>query len=87
MVEWFYIFRKVKNMSNYAVLDDNGLVINSIVAESKAIAESVTGMTCIEFQLESGAPGIGWTYNGTDFTAPVVEVPVEETLTEETPVE
>lgn len=59
-------------MARYAVIKD-GTVNNIIVADSKEIAESVTGLTCIEFQLEPGAPGVGWTYNGTDFTAPVVE--------------
>jgi hypothetical protein len=65
-------------MANYAVIKD-GIVTNVIVAESQEIAESVTGLTCIEFQLEPGAPGIGWSYNGTDFTAPVIEEPAEET--------
>lgn len=65
-------------MANYAVIKD-GIVTNVIVAESQEIAESVTGLTCIEYQLEPGAPGIGWSYNGTDFTAPVIEEPAEET--------
>jgi hypothetical protein len=65
-------------MTNYAVIKD-GIVNNVIVADSKEIAEQVTGLTCVEFQLEPGAPGIGWAYDGTDFTAPVVEVPAEET--------
>jgi hypothetical protein len=65
-------------MANYAVIK-NGIITNVIVAESQEIAESVTGLTCIEFQLEPGAPGIGWSYNGTDFTAPVIEEPAEET--------
>ena len=59
-------------MARYAVIKD-GTVNNIIVADSKEIAESVTGLTCIEFQLEPGAPGIGWSYDGTDFTAPIVE--------------
>jgi hypothetical protein len=59
-------------MANYAVIKD-GIVSNVIIAESQEIAESVTGLTCIEFQQEPGAPGIGWTYDGTVFTAPVTE--------------
>jgi hypothetical protein len=59
-------------MANYAVIKD-GIVTNVIIAESQEIAESVTGLTCIEFQLEPGAPGIGWVYDGTDFSAPVTE--------------
>jgi hypothetical protein len=63
-------------MANYAVIKD-GTVNNIIVADSKEIAESVTGLTCIEFELELGAPGVGWTYDGTNFSAPVVEEPTE----------
>jgi hypothetical protein len=58
-------------MSNYAVLDDNGLVINAIVAESKAIAESLTGQTCIEYFHDKDIVGIGTTtYNGSSFINP-----------------
>lgn len=63
-------------MARYAVIK-NGTVNNIIVADSKEIAESVTGLTCIEFELEPGAPGVGWTYDGTNFSAPVVETPTE----------
>jgi hypothetical protein len=59
-------------MANYAVIKD-GIVTNVIVAESKEIAESVTGLTCVEIQQEPGSPGIGWSYDGTDFTAPITE--------------
>jgi len=65
-------------MANYAVIK-NGIITNVIVSESQEIAESITGLACVEFQLEPGAPGIGWSYNGTDFTAPVIEEPAEET--------
>ena len=59
-------------MSNYLVIENN-IVINVIVANSKEIAESVTGLTCVEVPFEPGQPGIGWTYDGAEFTAPVVE--------------
>ena len=59
-------------MANYAVIKD-GIVTNVIVADSQEIAESVTGLTCVELQLEPGAPGIGWSYDGTDFSAPITE--------------
>jgi hypothetical protein len=59
-------------MANYAVIKD-GLVTNVIVAESQEIAESVAGLTCVEVNNEPGAPGIGWSYDGTDFTAPITE--------------
>jgi hypothetical protein len=68
-------------MANYAVIK-NGIINNVIVAESQEIAESITGLACVEFQVEPGAPGIGWSYDGTNFTAPVIEEPVEETPVE-----
>lgn len=68
-------------MASYAVIKDN-IVDNVISADSKDIAESVTGLLCVEIINEPGTPGIGWTYNGTSFISPVVETPVEETPTE-----
>jgi hypothetical protein len=58
-------------MANYAVIKD-GIVNNIIVADTKEIAETVTGLTCIEYTDESPAR-IGWSYDGAEFTAPVVE--------------
>jgi len=43
-------------MPNFAVLDGEN-VLNTIVAESKAIAEEVTGKTCIEFTTERAQAG------------------------------
>lgn len=44
-------------MANFAVLDGE-IVINTILAESKEIAEQVTGMVCIEFnQGDNAEPG------------------------------
>lgn len=60
-------------MANYAVIKDS-IVNNVIVADTKEIAETVTGLTCVEIPFEPGAPGIGWTYDGAEFAAPVVEV-------------
>ena len=62
-------------MANYAVIKD-GIVSNIIVADTKEIAETVTGLTCIEYTNENPAV-IGWTYDGTNFSAPVIEVPAE----------
>jgi hypothetical protein len=48
-------------MPNYGTL--NGIVINNVItAESKEIAETVTGQTCVE--LPPLNVGIGWTYDG-----------------------
>jgi len=52
-------------MPNFAVIDGNN-VINTITAESKQIAEEVTGKPCIEYQSTDKAE-LGGTYNGTKF--------------------
>jgi hypothetical protein len=62
-------------MHNYAVIE-NGIVTNIIVADTKEIAEQVTGSTCVEYTDENPA-GIGYTYDGENFIAPVVEEPTE----------
>lgn len=43
-------------MANFAVLDGEN-VLNTIVAESKAIAEEITGKTCVEFTTERAEAG------------------------------
>ena len=43
-------------MANFAVLDGEN-VLNTIVADSKAIAEEVTGKVCIEFTTECAEAG------------------------------
>jgi hypothetical protein len=43
-------------MANFAVLDGEN-VLNTIVADSKAIAEEVTGKTCVEFTTERAEAG------------------------------
>ena len=60
-------------MANFAEIKD-GVVTNVIVADTKEIAEQVTGLTCVEYTEENPA-GIGWTYDGANFVAPVVEKP------------
>jgi hypothetical protein len=62
-------------MATFAVIQDN-IVINAIVADTKEIAEQVTGSTCVEYTDENPA-GIGYTYDGENFIAPVVEEPTE----------
>lgn len=58
-------------MANFAAIENN-LIINVIVADTKEIAEQVTGLVCVEIPHEPGAPGIGWSYDGSTFTAPVI---------------
>ena len=43
-------------MANFAVLDGEN-VLNTILADSKTIAEEVTGKTCLEFTTEPAEPG------------------------------
>jgi hypothetical protein len=58
-------------MANYAVIKGN-IVDNVVVADSLEVAEMVTGLPCVEYEHAIGAPGIGWSYDGNTFTAPVV---------------
>lgn len=62
-------------MANYAVIEGN-VITNVIVADTKEVAEQVTNSTCVEYTVENPA-GIGWTYDGEKFIAPVVEQPTE----------
>lgn len=55
----------------FAVLT-NDIVSNVIIAETKEIAEAITGTTCVEYTDENPVL-IGWSYDGTNFTAPVEE--------------
>ena len=58
-------------MANFATIE-NGKVTNIILAESKAIAEEVTGKTCAEFT-DSNPAHIGLGYDGTTFEQPAQE--------------
>jgi hypothetical protein len=43
-------------MANFAVIE-NGIVLNTIVADSKTIAEEVTGATCVAYTTEPAETG------------------------------
>jgi len=58
-------------MATFAVINSD-IVENIIVADTKEIAEQVTGKECIEYT-DSNPANIGWTYADGVFTAPVVE--------------
>jgi hypothetical protein len=63
-------------MATFAVMNSN-IVENIIVADTKEIAEQVTGKECVEYT-DSNPAGIGWTYADGVFTAPVIEeIPAE----------
>lgn len=55
---------------NIAIIE-NGIVVNTIICESIELAESITGLTAVEYTDEDPA-GIGWTYNSTtgEFRSP-----------------
>ena len=53
-------------MPNFAIVED-GVVINTVLADSKAIAEEVTGKTCIAFTAANPAEP-GGTYANNKFT-------------------
>jgi hypothetical protein len=55
-------------MANFAIVEDTK-VTNIILADSKAIAEEVTGKTCVEFT-QSNPAHIGLRYDGTTFEQP-----------------
>ena len=58
-------------MANYAVIE-NGIVTNIIVADTKKVAEQVTGLTCVEYASENPAY-IGLGFDGTTFEKPITE--------------
>lgn len=63
-------------MPNFAVIE-NQKITNIIIAESKLIAEQVTGKTCIEYTNEPAE--IGGTYiDGVFARASIVETQTEE---------
>lgn len=68
-------------MKTYAVLDDQSKVVNTIVAGSLDVAESVTSSYCVLIPLGTFVE-IGYSYADGVFTAPVVETPAEETPAE-----
>ena len=69
-------------MTTFAVISE-GTVTNIIVADSKEIAEEITGSLCIEYTEENPAHvGLGW--DGESFEQPPVSEPEpERELTEE----
>jgi hypothetical protein len=59
-------------MAKYAVINENNIVINTILADSQSIAELVSGNICVEYT-DNTPVGIGWTYKDGIFSEPVVE--------------
>ena len=63
-------------MATFAVIN-NGIVENCIVADSLAIAQEVTGLTCIEYTNENPV-SIGYLYDNGIFTNPNPPVETEQ---------
>lgn len=55
-------------MATFAVIN-NGVVENCIVADSLAIAEEVTGLTCVEYTQDTEV-SVGYLYDNGIFTNP-----------------
>jgi len=60
-------------MAHFAVIEE-GVVTNTIIADSLEIAKKATGKVCVEHEFVAGGVQIGWTYDGTEFAQPVYEV-------------
>jgi hypothetical protein len=58
-------------MATFAIISGN-IVTNVIVTDDKEQSEKDLGVTLVEYTPENPA-GIGCTYDGTTFTAPVIE--------------
>ena len=55
----------------YWALIKNGIVINTIVADAKFIDLIKDQYDfCLELEHQPGGPGIGWNYDGQNFTPP-----------------
>jgi hypothetical protein len=62
-------------MSQFAVIENNK-VVNIIIADSKSVAEEITGLLCVEYSDYNPA------YLGLGFNDGVFEQPVTENTTE-----
>jgi hypothetical protein len=76
-------------MANYAVIENNQ-VVNVIVADSLEIAQTVTGVLCVEITTDPNAPKIGWHYIDEEFSEfapqnpePIVQEPAPIISSEE----
>lgn len=62
-------------MKNFAVLNENNIVENIIIAESKSLADELTGKNCVEYDSTNPAH-IGGTYDGSTFSNPFEPEPL-----------
>lgn len=59
-------------MNNFAVIKD-GEVLNTIVADTKEIAEEVSGYPCVQYEYPTAVAPY-WKWDGVNFTPPVEEI-------------
>lgn len=69
-------------MKMFAVLNENNIVVNVIIADSLEIAQSVTGLVCVESTAENAAM-IGNLYNNGNFEK--ITPPTDEIIQGELP--
>ena len=56
-------------MPSFAIINESGTVINTVLAENKEIADSVTGSDCVQIE-ENSIINIGFLYADGVFTDP-----------------
>ena len=59
-------------MTKEFIIIENSHVVNTIMCDSLELAESITGLTAVEYEKENFVVGIGYTYNNSTqaFTPP-----------------
>lgn len=62
-------------MNKFAVIKD-GKVLNTIVADTKEIAEEISGYPCIQYEYPT-AVGPYWEWDGINFIPPAAEAIIE----------
>ena len=62
-------------MPYFAVLNEDNVVDNVIIADSLELAESLVNSTCIEFDEIEGICGIGSKWNGSQFEKSTIDAP------------
>ena len=62
-------------MADFAVLDNENIVVNVILADSLEVAEELTGSKCIEFNPLDGVCAVGSTWTGSEFTRTTIGAP------------
>ena len=70
-------------MKNYIIHDTDYNLINLIVAETKEIAEEITGNSAIEYDASVDLMNLEWVWNGEKFVDPTPPEEVDPPVVEE----